>query len=239
MSVMWRAPLLVSAATSLLACGNVKGMDSPADAAATPGDTAVSNPCAPGTCLLADDFNRPSLDTAMWGTSVGGGATVTQTGGHLTLHVPAVAGAFADVYSLIGFPAGTTLEASVTFSAGQVFDHKGAGFASSAVSDQCNVGETDAAMFRGQDGDGYIETKVAGVYSCNQTVPMYPGGTNTIQIERKADQVVFHQNNVTLPAITNNLPAGLLPVRFSAYTYTMAPTQPVQIDVDYVLVKRP
>jgi len=32
---------------------------------------------------------------------------------------------------------------------------------------------------------------------------------------------------------------GLLPVRFSAYTYTIAPTAPVQIDVDYVRVSRP
>jgi hypothetical protein len=233
-----RTRLLALAAT-LIGCGDVAGI--PTDAAhldGTPIDGGY-NPCAPDQCLLADDFSGAALNTARWGTAVAGGATVTQGNGMLTIHLPAVAGAYADVYSQIGFPVGASFEASVTFSAGQFYDHKGIGFALMRIDSGCNVGETDAAMFRGQDGDSYVETKAAGMYSCTKAATMYPGGTSKLQIARAADQVTFRQNDIALPSLSSNVPAGLLPIRFSAYTFTLPPGAPVQIDVDYVFVRHP
>jgi hypothetical protein len=221
-------------AVILIGCGDVAAIAHDAG----PGDAAF-NPCAPDTCLLADDFSGATLDPSLWATATGGGATITQANGRLTLRLPAAIDAFADVYSLVGFATGTVFEAKVTISPGQFFDHKAIGFSSSRVDQQCDVGETDAAMFRSQDEDAYIETKVASAYSCKPTMTMYLGGTSTYQIARAASQVVFTRDGAAQPAVTTSLPTGLLPVRFSAFTFTMdKPAQPVQIDVDYVFVKR-
>jgi hypothetical protein len=233
------------AAISLGGCGDVKSGATDAaqslDGTGSAGGDAAPNPCAPDTCLLFDDFSGPRLDTSLWAMTTSNGATVTQANGVLTLRIPAAAAnATVDVYSLAGFPVGATFEASVTFSAGQAYDHKGVGFASSPVSHQCTVGETDAAMFRGQDQDSYVETKAAGAYTCKTTATMYMAGTHKLQITRAADQVTFRRDDIALPPSTTNLPAGLLPVRFSAYSFTdNAPLQPVQIDIDYVFVRRP
>ncbi len=231
--------IAVLAVTSLAGCGDVTAT---ADAGASTGGDASANLCGPNPCLLSDDFGGGMLNLSMWGYDVSGGGTISQSNGVLTLRLPAVANAYADVYSLLGFPSGTTFEAKVTFSAGQVFDHKGAGFASARIGADCGMGETDAAMFRGQDGDGYVETKVSGsAPGCTFTLtnPGYPGGASVMQVSRLADRVLFRKDNASLDPIMTNLPTGLLPVRFSAYTYTMAPTAPVQIDVDYVRVSRP
>ena len=231
--------VLAVATTWLVGCGDVQGM---ADAAVGTGGDGPVSPCFPNPCLLSDDFDGATLNTTMWGMAVGGGGTATEANGLLTLRLPAVANAYADVYSLVGFPTGTTFEAKVTFSAGQVYDHKGAGFASARIDANCNMGETDAAMFRGQDGDGYVETKVSGsTPGCTFTLttPGYRGGASTLQVSRLADRVLFRKDNASLDPTMTNLPTGLLPVRFSAYTYTIAPTAPVQIDVDYVRVSRP
>jgi hypothetical protein len=233
---MRRGWLPVLVAICLAGCGAVKG-SAAADAAADVAIADAANPCAPSSCLLMDDFSGPSLNTALWGTQIGGGATIDQSGGALTIHLPAAADAFADVHSLVGFGVGTAFEASVTVTPGQFFDHIGLGFASDRISNQCDVGETDAAMFRGQDQDGYIETKTAGVYSCNKVSTMYPGATSKLQIARLTDQVAFRQNDAALAPITTNLPSGLLPVRFSAYTFTQPPTTPIDIKIDYVFVK--
>ncbi|TMQ28228.1 MAG: hypothetical protein E6J90_00800 [Deltaproteobacteria bacterium] len=232
---MHRPWLWVLAATSI-GCGSVAGKapDGGVDSAA--GDAAV-NRCAPGACLLSDEFNGTRLDDKLWKTSATGGATVTQANGVLSLHLPAAANAAVDVYSLIGFSPGTTLEARVTINANQFYDHKGIGFASAAIGSSCDLGETDAVMFRGQDNDGYIEIKSGGTPTCSMTTHNYPGGTSTLQITRLADQVSFVQNTTTYGPIKANVPTGLLPVRFSAYTFTIAPTLPVQIDIDYVFVK--
>jgi hypothetical protein len=232
--------LILVAATSvvgsLVGCGDVTAI---ADAA-TSGSDAPANLCGPNPCLLSDDFGGAMLNLSTWGFAVSGGGTISQSNGVLTLRLPAVANAYADVYSLVGFPAGTSFEASVTFSAGQFYDHKGAGFASARIGSGCDQGETDAAMFRGQDGDGYVETKVSGGTStCTLTTKMYPGSVTKMQIARLADQVVFRQDNTSLAPVTTNVPMGLLPVRFSAYTFTTAPMAPVQISVDYVRVSRP
>jgi hypothetical protein len=224
---------LALAVTVLIGCGDVAAIAHDAG----PGDAAF-NPCAPDTCLLADDFSGAALNRSIWGTATGGGATITQASGLLTLQLPAAIDAFADVYSLVGFGPGTVFEARVTISPGQFYDHKGIGFASGRIDNQCDAGETDAVMFRAQDGDAYVETKVASAASCKLTTMMYPGGTGTYQIARAASQVVFTQNGATQPAVTANLPTGLLPVRFSAFTFSIMPAQPVQIDVDYVFVKR-
>jgi hypothetical protein len=236
---MLRQPLRIAilAALSLAGCGDVAAIG---DAGGSAGRDAPSNPCAPSTCLLSDDFGGTSLDMSTWSVSVGGGATVTVANGTLTLHLPAAIDAFADVASLVGFPVGTTFEARVTFSASQFYDHKGAGFASMRIGSQCDTGETDAAMFRGQDGDAYVETRSGGgTAACTLTTQNYPAGTNTMRISRAADQVVFTENNVMLAPVKIGVPMGLLPVRFSAYTFTTAPAQPVQIDIDYVRVMRP
>jgi hypothetical protein len=236
---MRRSWFFALAASCLGGCGNVNTPAAPDATADTAAADGAVNPCAPDACLLFDDFSGANLDGSRWGVHTGGGATVTQTGGVLTIHLPAAVDAFADVYSLVGFGPGTALEAGVTFTPGQFYDHIGIGFASDRVNNQCDVGETDAAMFRGQDQDGYIETKTAGVYSCNKTTTMYPGGVSKLQIARLDTQVEFRQNDAVLAPITSNLPMGLLPVRFSAYTYTIAPTTPIDITIDYVFVKHP
>jgi len=202
-----RLGLIVLVAEALAGCGNVAATaDVP-----TGGSDAPANLCGPNPCLLSDDFSGAMLDLSMWGFAVSGGGTISQTNGVLTLRLPAVANAYADVYSLVGFPAGTTFEASVTFSAGQIYDHKGAGFASARIGANCNMGETDAAMFRGQDGDRFAETKVGGsgaTCTFTSSTPNYPGSVTTMQITRLTDQVVFRQDNTSLAPVTTNVPTG-------------------------------
>lgn len=231
--------LLALAATVLIGCGNVASLASDARPSDGPAADAPYNPCAPATCLLADDFTGASLDTSIWGTSVGGGATITVANGVLSIHLPAVANAFADVFSLVGLPPGTFLEAKATLSVGQFYDHKGIGFAQARIGPDCGSGETDAVMFRGQDDVTATETKAANVASCPEATAMYPAGTSVFQIARSASQVVFTQDGKSRAPVTADIPAGLLPVRFSAFTFsTNKPMQPVQIDVDYVFVRR-
>lgn len=224
----------------LLGCGNVTAMtpDAPPAPPVDASPDAAVNRCAPNACLLSDEFDGTSLDPQRWGMDTAGGATVTVQNGSLTLHLPAVADAYAEVYSLVGFPVGTTFHARVMFTAGQFYDHKGAGFASSRITADCFQGEAEAAMFRGQDGDSYIETKLAGTPTCNLMAKDYNGGTSTLQIAREADGVRFTQDDVALAPIKTQVPTGLLPIRFSAYTFTRAPTRPVQIDVEWVAVMR-
>lgn len=230
---------LALAVTVLIGCGDVAAMANdarPGDSAT--GDAAV-NPCAPATCLLMDDFSGTSLDTSKWGMTASPGATITVASGVLTIRLPAAANAYADVHSLVGFPVGATFEATVTFSPGQFYDHEGVGFASDRVGSGCDMGETDSALFRGQDGDAYVETKAANAFTCNKTTTMYPGGTSKLQIARMGSQVVFTQNGVAQAMVTTNVPTSTLPVRFSAYTFTTAPMHPVQIDVAAVFVRPP
>lgn len=214
---------------ALAGCGSVSGShpDAAPDAA---------NPCAPKTCLLADDFSGPTLDSAKWTVATGGGASVVQQGGMLKIQLPAAPDAFADVASLTGFPDGATFEAAVTFTPGQFYDHKGAGFASARIAADCGVGEMEAAMFRGQDGDAYVETKTGNVHTCTLTGQSYPTQSGMLRITRAGDHVQFMQDGVALAPATMNVPTGLLPIRFSAYTYTMPPMQPLEIDVDWVAV---
>jgi hypothetical protein len=221
------------AATALLGCGNVVPT-------MNAGPDAASNPCAPKTCLLQDDFAGTSLNTSLWGMAVGGGGSVTQHDGVLTLHLPAAAGAFADVYSLVSFPVGTSFTASVTWNAGQTYDHKGIGFASARVAQDCFNGETESAMFRGQDNAAVVEAKSGGTSTCTLEVQPYAAGTNALEVTWTAGSVGFRQNSLALPAVTTNIPAGPLPIRFSAFTYaTGVPNNPVQIDVDDIVVSPP
>jgi hypothetical protein len=241
-------PVLLALALPAAACGNVGSSATPdapiapiADAApdtTAPGADAALNRCAPATCLLADEFDGASLDPSIWALTLQGGATAKVSNGTLTLHLPATPEAFADVYSLVGFPAGTTFLASVTFSSGQFYDHKGVGFSSSGITADCFSGETEAAMFRGQDGDSYLETKLAGTATCTLMTKDYQAGTHAVKIVRDADRVVFTQNDVALDPITSHVPTGLLPIRFTAYTYETAPGAAVEIVVDWVAVLR-
>ena len=240
--------LLLALAVPLIACGNVDSRAAPdapttpeADAApdaTAPTADAALNRCAPATCLLADEFDGATLDPSLWGLTLQGGATAKVSNGVLTLHLPASPEAFADVYSLVGFPAGTTFLASVTFSSGQFYDHKGVGFSSSGISADCFSGETEAAMFRGQDGDSYTETKLAGTSTCTLMTKDYQAGTHAVKIVREADKVVFTHNDVALDPVTSHIPTGLLPIRFTAYTYETAPGAAVEITVDWVAVTR-
>jgi hypothetical protein len=244
------AGLIAALAASLTGCGDVKAPvapdapESPADAPADPAsDTASDAPlnrCATGACLLVDEFDGANLNPSLWGVTLAGGATARLRNGILSIRLPAAVEAFADVYSLVGFGVDTTFMASVTFTPGQFYDHKGVGFSSSRITTGCDAGESDAVMFRGQDDDAYIETKTAHVATCSLTTDTYPAGQRTLRITRLADQVMFRHNGTQYPAITTRLPTAPLPVRFSAYTYTNnMPAQPVQIDIDWVLVTSP
>jgi hypothetical protein len=199
------------------------------DAAADVSIADAANPCAPDACLLMDDFSGPSLNASLWGSTVGGGATITQSGGALTIHLPAAADAFADVHSLIGFGVGTGFEATVTVTPGQFFDHIGLGFASDRINNQCDVGETDAAMFRGQDQDGYIETKAAGVYSCNKVSTMYPGASS------KPRSRVHQPGRLPLNDAAPRRSRPTCPpacCRSGSASTTQAPTTPIDIKID-------
>ena len=214
----------------LVGCGSVSGNH----ADAPPADAA--NPCAPKTCLLSDDFSGATIDPSKWMVATGGGASVVQQGGILKIQLPAVADAYADVASLTGFPNGATFRAAVTFTPGQFYDHKGVGFASDRIAADCGVGEMEAAMVRGQDGDSYVETKTGNVHTCTLTTQSYPAQSGMLEITRATDHVQFVEDGVSLAPVTTNVPTGLLPIRFSAYTYTMPPMQPLEIDVDWVAV---
>lgn len=217
----------------LVGCGNVS---SASDAAVSDG---TPSPCAPATCLLTEDFDGASLDLQAWNAVVNGGGTVLQHNGLLSIHLPAAANAAVDVATRIDFPVNATFEAKVTISGGQFFDHKALGFANRAVNEGCSSGETEAAMFRGQDGDSYVETKAGNVPNCVPRQTAYTAGTSTLQITRTADQVVFRVDGVALEPIKSNVPTGRLPVRFSAYTFTQAPAEPIQIDIESVKVTQP
>jgi hypothetical protein len=222
---------------TMLGCGGDE-MATPADAGIDARDPVAF--CAPNPCeLLSDDFTATSIVTERWRVTTEGGATVTQSGGVLTIHLPAVAGAWADVVSVDSFPVDTTFEASVTFSAGQPYDHKAVGFSSARVGPGCDAGETDAAMFRGQDDDGYVETKAGGTAACALSRDSYPAGPSTLRIARVGDQVLFRQNQRLFQPSRDRVPTVPLPVRFSAYTHTTPPARPVQIDVDWMLVTQP
>src|SRR3954471_15491763 len=67
----------------LIGCGDVASVAHDAG----PGDAAF-NPCAPDTCLLADDFSGAALNRSIWATATGGGATITQASGLLTSSSP-------------------------------------------------------------------------------------------------------------------------------------------------------
>jgi hypothetical protein len=241
-----RAGLVAALAASLTGCGDVKApvapdapespVDAPADPASDAATDAAVNRCAPGACLLVDEFDGANLNPALWGVTLAGGATARLRNGSLTIRLPAAVEAFADVYSLIGFGVDTTFMASVTFTPGQFYDHKGVGFSSEGIGADCFSGETDAAMFRGQDGDAYLETKLAGTATCALTTKDYPTSTRVLTIARAMDQVVFSEDNVALAPIRTRVPTGLLPIRFTAYTYETAPGAAVQIDVDWVAV---
>jgi hypothetical protein len=207
--------------------------------AADGGGSGDGGACTTGPCtLLSDNFDATGVDTAVWRVITGGGGTVVQRNGILTLSLPAVAGAFADVASVAAFPVGTTFEASVTFSRGQTYDHKGAGFASARVTENCGTNETDAAMFRGQDNVLTVETALAGTNACSLREQNYVAGKHALRVARVNDMVVFGEDGAT-QAVTTAVPTTALPVRFSAYTFTTAPVQPVEIDVDSVTVTRP
>jgi len=219
----------------LQGCGSVNAGNTGADGSV--GDS--SGACTTGPCtLLSDDFTATSIDMALWRVNMGGGATVIQRNGMLTLSLPAAAGAFADVVSIAAFPVGTTFEGKVKFSAGQLYDHKGAGFSSARVTENCGTNETDAAMFRGQDGVFVVETALAGTNACPLREQNYLGVMHTLRVARVNDTVVFGEDGTTV-TVTTAVPTTALPIRFSAYTFTAAPAQPVQIDVDSVTVTRP
>jgi hypothetical protein len=236
------APRVIPAAMAitLIACGGVEAI-SP-DATPDPDAGAPDAPaaCTPSPCtVLSDDFNGASLDPAVWSVVTAGGATVALQNGMLRIRLPAAADAWADVFTHMAFPVGATFEASVTLSAGQFYDHKGIGFASGRIGATCDAGESDSVMFRGQDDDGYVQTKAAHVAACSLAADTYQGGTRTLRIQRLADQVLFRQDSTQYPPARSRLPTMPLPVRFSAYTYTTAPAQPVQIDIDWMLVTTP
>jgi len=67
---MW---LLALAATVLIGCGNVAATASDARPSDGPAGDAASNPCAPATCLLSDEFDGTGLDPSKWGMTASTG----------------------------------------------------------------------------------------------------------------------------------------------------------------------
>jgi len=191
--------------------------------------------------LLYDDFSSGSINTSLWGTVVGGGATIVQSGGYLQISIPNVANAYADLYSKSYFALGTTFEARVWVGSGQSYDHKGIGYANARVGADCGSGETQAAMWRGQDRDKYTETKTSSSsYNCTKRQSNYPSGWRTIKVQRvSSSQVKFYENESLIGTHTSYIPTGSLRIRFSAYTYTLAPSDYVTIWVDRVKVTQP
>jgi hypothetical protein len=200
---------------------------------------------APAT-LLYDDFAGTGLDSARWTATVNGAATITQPGdGYLHIHLPASANVWADVASAAVFPVGATFEARVGVSAGQIYDHKAIGFSNARVGADCFSGETESAIWRGQDTDLYVQPKTANVGACTlELEPSYPSSLppaalDDFQIVRvDSSQVDFYDNGARTTTTTDTSTMSL-PIRFSAYTYTTAPANRVDIVVDWVRVTRP
>ncbi|MCA9670528.1 MAG: hypothetical protein KC503_33255 [Myxococcales bacterium] len=189
-----------------------------------------------GCHLLYDDFN--TLDTSVWAVAVSTGASAAVASGELRITLPAAANAYADVATKMSFGPTTTLEARVYLSAGQFYDHRGLGFANARIGDSCGAspGERDAAQWRGQDDDLYRQSARASQHACTKHADAYAAGWHTIKIVRSAASVAFYLDGQLAYTEQNNVPSASLPVRFSAYTFTSAPGQSLQIRVDWVRV---
>jgi hypothetical protein len=204
--------------------------------------TASGRICVDGACQQLDDaFDGTGIDDARWGVTTGGGATVGVTGGELVLDVPAVANAYAEVFSRLGFSAGSVLEARVYMSAAQFYDHRGIGFSDRRVGADCNdaAGESEAAQWRAQDEARVAESKVGSRADCDVLSPSYPSGYRTIKIVRDPARTLFYEDGALIKE--NSTPAQIssarLSVRFSAFTYYAAgPSVPITIRVDWVKV---
>jgi hypothetical protein len=187
--------------------------------------------------LFDDEFNDAGLPN--WTRSTSGLAAISVSNGYLQLSLPPAANATADVSTIPTFGPGTSVHMSVTLTAGQVFDHHGLGYANAAVSSNCGLGETEAAMFRGQDTDRYVETELGGSYTCDSFQSSYPAGTRMLDIVRGATSVDFYENGTLVRSETTTLSSSALPIHLSAYTFTSAPALPILIRVDYVRVTQP
>jgi hypothetical protein len=161
------------------------------------------------------------------------------------VHLPAAANVSADIASLATFPVGTTFEASVGISAGQVYDHKAIGFSNAPVASNCYSGESESALWRGQDSDLYVQPKSGNVGDCTLKLTSSYGASLPplplvdFKIERVSDAIVnFSQDGASTQA-NSNISTIALPIRFSAYTFTSAPANPVDILVDWVSVTQP
>lgn len=156
--------------------------------------------------------------------------------------VYAMANAYADLSSIQTFAVPSTFEARVRLSAGQWYDHKGLGFANGTVGADCYQGETEAAMWRGQDDDEYIESKKNSNPNCTQIQDSYPSTWNTIKIVRTSSDVKYYKDGTLVGTISgaSNVSTAQMPIRFSAYTYTAGgPSSSLTIEVDWVRVTVP
>jgi hypothetical protein len=188
--------------------------------------------------LLYDDFSGAALNTTLWGTAMSTGSTIVQSGGMLTVTIPAAANRWADLFSVKSFGLGTTFEARVNLSAGQLYDHKGIGYANARVGSDCSQGETEAAMWRGQDASRELEAKTSGAWTCGATGGSYVAGWRTIKVVRRLHRPSLLRGRYLLGTRTTNLPSGDVPIRFSGWTFTSPPGAPITIQIDWVRVMK-
>ncbi|HWE26782.1 MAG TPA: thrombospondin type 3 repeat-containing protein [Polyangia bacterium] len=193
--------------------------------------------------LLIDNFTSNTLDTTIWKSNTDGGGTIAIANGMLTLTAPSAAAAFAEISSVGTFAVGTTFEASVNLEAGQTYDEKGIGYANARLSDDCQGGETEAAMFRGFNNELVIEPKAANLSQClasNAEPGSYLAGIRDFKVVRlSAGQIDFYDNG-TIQSDTARVPQGALPIRFGVFTSSVnPPSVPVVMHVDWVKVTKP
>ena len=92
-------------------------------------------------------------------------------------------------------------------------------------------------MWRGQDGTKMTETKTGGSAVCTPSQSNYPAGWRTIKVVRvSASQVQIYEDSVLIGTHATQVPGGSLPIRFSGWTYTFGPSQPIAIQVDWAKV---
>ena len=193
--------------------------------------------------LLIDDFTSNTLDTTKWHANTDGGASLSIANGMLTLSAPSAAAAFAEIASVGTFGVGTTFEASVSLEAGQTYDEKGIGYANLRLWDDCQSGETEAAMFRGLNNQLVIEPKAGNLSQClsaSAEPGSYLAGTRDFKVVRLSGGQIDFYDGATLQSDVARVPQGALPVRFGVFTSAVnPPAKPVVLHVDWVKVTKP
>jgi hypothetical protein len=206
-------------------------------------ETAPSTTSISSTFLLGDDFNDGTLDTNIWTTSATGtGAYVNESDGYANIHTNAISNTTADLISTTAYGPEVAMRFSARISAGQLYDHKALGFLNTNVGYDINALD-DSTTYRTQDGDIYVSNSTStGVYQDTRleqsTYPSYSGSFKTWEILWQSSSVKYNFEEIAKATHVSYVPSVSITPRFSLNTYTIAPTNPLDINVDWIVVRK-